>query len=390
MRYARLWLPLLLVLVVLGGARRSSGSSSAPLPGVDIQPHEIQASPDLTWNFDLIVANDFGVGLFCDSAVCHLENQDPGVTGGPRTEAFSMISARAGIGAISAGDSARTSQVIPAHFETGTMRFEFFFHRGEGPRFSAWSPAVKLLPGPTSADHPSQFLTVGGKKVETVTLPARPEGPAAGLLVVHDVGSSARGQLSLARLLSFRGYTTMLVSLPGYGQSQGPADFAGPRSVAAISAALDALKRTPGVDSMRLAVWGIGRGATAVANLAAQRNDFTLLVAQSGLYDLRTAMAGPANDTRAAILAEAGKDSAAWRAHSPLLTASKIRTPIVLLHGGKDDDAPIAQATAFAEAVTATGDSVFMQVFPNSGHQLSRSEMVRAAVPYLDTRLRRP
>lgn len=391
MRNARAWLLLSLLPLVLGAAAVRGGKPAAPAmppPILSIDPMEIQSSPDFQWQYQLGVRNPTSMGAYCDSVIGRFEDQDPGETRTARVQDLPLNAARIGFAELSGGDSLFSIQTMPAMFETGTLRVRGYFHRGDGTKMTVETPVVKLLPGPLSTDHPSQFLTVGGKKVETVTFPARPEGPAAGLLVVHDHGSHARRLLTLAQQLSLRGYTTMLVSLPGYGQSEGPADFAGPQTVDALNAAVDQLKQTTGVDAQRIAVWGIGRGATAAMSLATRRNDLKLVIGQSGLYDLRAA--GPMGETRTAILAEAGKDSAAWRSRSPLLAASSIHAPVVLLHGGGDREAPLVQAQAFAAALTAAGDSVSTHWLSPQGHAISRSEMVRNAVPHLDAKLRRP
>lgn len=387
MRNARAWLlPAFLPLALGAAAPKSPAPAALAPPVLVVEPLEIEASPEFAWQFETRLRNPADRGLYCDSVSAHFEDQDPGDTRAPRGQDFPLVAARVAFSEISGGDAAATTQTIPALFETGTMRLRAWFHRSDGSKGMVESPVLKLVPGQLSKDHPSQFLTVNGKKVETVTFPARPEGPAAALLVVHDHGSHARHMLTFGNLLALRGYTTMLVSQPGYGQSEGPADFCGPNTIAALAAAVDQLKRTPGVDSQRVAVWGIGRGATAAMNLAAHRSDLKLVIGQSGFYDLGAAT----GEARAAIAAEAGKDTAAWRARSPLLAAAGIHAPVVLLHGGTDREAPLDQAQAFAAALTAADDSVSTHWIAPQGHALSRADMMRNGVPHLDTKLHRP
>ena len=388
MRFSRAWLLLALLPLVLGAAASRGKPAAIPPPLVVFSPLEIEATPDLQWRFEVHVINPTGLGVYCDSVIARFEDQDPGDTRATRVQVLPLVGLRMSIAEVSGQDSVITAQSIPAAFETGTLGVRAYFHRGDGSKVVVETPTVKLLPGPLSKDNPSRFLTVGGKKVETVTFPARPEGPAAGLLLVHDHGSHARRLLTLGQQLAQRGYTTMIVSLPGYGQSEGPSDFGGAHTVEALGAALDELKRTNGVDAQRVAVWGIGRGATAAMNLAAQRTDLKLVIGQSGLYDLRAS--NVSNETRAAIVAEAGKDSAAWRARSPLLSAANIHAPVVLLHGAADREAPIDQARAFAAALSAAGDSVATHWSPMGGHSLGRGEVVRNAYAHLDVTLRRP
>jgi hypothetical protein len=60
-----------------------------------------------------------------------------------------------------------------------------------------------------------------------------------------------------------RGYFAAAVSLPGYGTTSGPPDFWGPRSQAALRAALDHLLALPNIDREKVAVYGVSGAATA-------------------------------------------------------------------------------------------------------------------------------
>jgi dipeptidyl aminopeptidase/acylaminoacyl peptidase len=227
----------------------------------------------------------------------------------------------------------------------------------------------------------------GGKKVECVLFRSTVEGAAPGLLLVHDHGSHARRMMGPATGLATRGYTVMLVSLPGYGLSEGPADLGGPRTVAALGAALDRLKRTPGVDSTHLAAWGIGRGAGPVASLATGRGDLAAVVLQSGIYDLWATSRATAPEFRETIVREAGRDSSAWRARSPLLRAASVKAATLVLHRESDNLVPADPARGFAAAIQAAGGTVESKFFPGTEHALSRSDVNRSALAFLAGKL---
>ena len=242
------------------------------------------------------------------------------------------------------------------------------------------------MPGPFSRDHPSQFVTVNGRRVEYVVVPAGRDS-APGLLLVHGNGSNARKMLREARRLVPRGYTVLLVSMPGYGQSEGQPDFVGPSTVQALGAALDQLKAAHGVDPKRTAAWGVSRGAAAVTLLAQRRDDLRATVAESGFYDLwavyRALKILGINET---IVSEAGSDSAAWRERSAALNPGR-PAAILILHGEKDVSVPAQQARGFAESLKARGADVETRFFPNSEHQLPPGEVMRTALEFLGRRL---
>jgi dipeptidyl aminopeptidase/acylaminoacyl peptidase len=224
----------------------------------------------------------------------------------------------------------------------------------------------------------SAFSPTGG--------PASATAPA--VMLVHGHGASARTMMRAARIVAARGFFVALPSQPGYGRSDGPADMMGPATVAALGAVLDSLAATPGVDRARLGMWGLSRGATAVACLAARRTDVRAIVLQSGVYDLQaTYRETKLPGYRETIVAEAGRDSAAWRERSPLSIAANIHAATLVFHGEKDDRAPVAPAHAFAAALEKAGTLVESQFVAEGGHVLSPALTNRAALEFLTKRL---
>ena len=341
--------------IMLGAA---STNAAATPPRLEISPAEVAATEEMAWEFELRLVNTGSEGLYVDSVSCRYEDTGRGETGASRVRVLPMPAIANGIGTLSGGDSAVYQQTIPAAFETGLVSFRLHGHRADGTAVAVESAPLKVLPGPVSAAHPSEFLTVAGKKLEVVVFPSTREGPSPGLLYVHEEGSHARQLLATGRQLAARGYTVVFASLPGYGLSEGADDDGGPQAVAALSAALDRLKRAPGVDARRLAAWGVSRGARAVAGLAARRSDLTVIVAQSGRYDAAA--------------------------------AGKVRASTLVLHGGADTEAPVEQARAFAAAVEKAGvHTVETMVVANAGHVLPRGDVMRNALRFLEARLQR-
>ncbi len=126
-----------------------------------------------------------------------------------------------------------------------------------------------------------------------------------------------------------------------------------------------------------------------VATLAEQRGDLRAVVLQSGIYDLWAVRRGTAlADFPATIVAEAGRDSAGWRARSPVFGVRTLRAPVLLLHGEKDTNVPAAQAHGFVDALTAAGGTVDARFFPNGGHLLAAGAIERLTFEFLDQRLR--
>ena len=344
----------------------------------------IEADEHLQWSIQFTVENKFAVGIYFDSLFCEVQDLDPGETRAERVTTLDVSQVVAG-NSVSAGESHAFTYVAPAMVEHARLSFRLVLSRADKSR-TTLSTVVEAMPGPVSRAHPSQFLTVNGRRVEYVFFPADHDS-APGLLVVHGRGGNARTMIRMALRLVPLGYAVMLVSMPGYGQSEGPPDAVGPLTVQAVGAALDRLEATAGVDRKRVGAWGVSNGAAAVTLLSQQRGDLKATVSQSGIYDLWAvyrAMTVPA--LREAIVHGAGSDSAGWRKRSAALNPGK-PTAIFILHGEKDVNVPAQQAHGFAESLKARGVDVESRFFPNSGHELPPGEVFRAAIEFLDRRL---
>lgn len=347
----------------------------------------VETGADFTWTVTLHLQNPGESGLYVDSLFCEIEDTDPGQTRAERTTFADLTRLVRGNASIEAAGHMVVQHASPALAESARLRYTMHVHRASGPTF-ARSTLVLARPGASTA-YESKHLDVSGKRVEYVVVHATPDqGSHPGLLFVHGHGSHARHSIRLARQLSLRGYTVMAVSMPGYGTSDGPADLMGPATVTALERALDALRATPGVDTARVAAWGQSRGATAVAALAARRADLDAVILQSGIYDLWATHRGTKLDGfPAAIVAEAGQDSAAWSARSPILSAAKIAAPVLVLHGERDVHVPVGQARAFEARLAAAGRTVKTLYPARQAHHLAGGEVFRAVFTFLDEHL---
>ncbi|MCC6652740.1 MAG: prolyl oligopeptidase family serine peptidase, partial [Candidatus Eisenbacteria bacterium] len=260
---------------------------------------------------------------------------------------------------------------LPSRFEKGKVTLRIFGHTPAGP-LPPLTATLRTEPGETSAAHPSQLLDVGGRKVEVVAFaPTNPEGQAPGVLIVHSDDEHARRWLQVGTSMRARGYAVVVVSLPGFGASSGPADLNGPATSAALDAAFERLASLPGVNPGLLAVWGTGRGATAAALLAGRRTGVAAMGLQSGTYDLWAAYRAADAKGRKAIEAEAGRDSLGWSQRSPLSSNAHIHCPVLIIHGEQDREAPASAARAYAQALQDLHASVDARILPDRGRDIS-------------------
>jgi dipeptidyl aminopeptidase/acylaminoacyl peptidase len=213
--------------------------------------------------------------------------------------------------------------------------------------------------------------------------------PAGAMLFVHgNQGGAFLGARefvdsgTLLRFSSGLNITAAAVSQPGFGASDGPADFCGPDTQQAIMAALCFLKEQPSIDPEQIVLYGNSRGAVASAMVAAQVFDLRAVILSSGVYDLSAAFKSSSGGIRQAIESEAGLSTEAFLARSALLHADKIRSEILLLHGRHDERAPVTQAETFSKALSGAGATVALSVF-ECGHRIPREDSMGVLRPFL-------
>ncbi len=249
---------------------------------------------------------------------------------------------------------------------------------------------VALILIPPSATGQERLLLQPGTSGSPETLElfvATPEGsgPFPVILLVHGHQGSPRpggrvfdlldrrplhGFVDQGRLerLRERGYLAAALSLPGYGETTGPADFCGPLSQAALAAALDHLFALPEADRARVAVYGTGRGATTAAIVATADPRIAALVLAGGLYDLSEDF--PTGDAAldAAVEKEAGTAPEALAARSALPRAGGVRAATLILQGARDTRGNVVnQARRFAERLQAGGVPVRKRILEDVG-----------------------
>jgi len=180
----------------------------------------------------------------------------------------------------------------------------------------------------------------------------------------------------------------MAVSQPGYGNSDGPPDFCGPRTQGAVVRALALLRSKPFVNPDKVVIYGYSRGAIVAAMVATSDPRLAGVVLGAGAYDFATWYPTPLRGIDTNIQQEAGTTAEAFRSRSALYHVEKITAPVLILHGGKDDRVPLQQAERFAQALQGRGARVKIVVFPAAGHAIPVEGQYREVLPFLHAVLR--
>ena len=208
------------------------------------------------------------------------------------------------------------------------------------------------------------------------------------ILLLH--GADARAQRFRRAMLAHvhDGFIMMSISLPGFGASTGPEDFAGPKSVGAAMGAVRYLGTRQSVRKDGIFVYGTGQGASTAALAAARSANISGLVLEDGFYDLEKTYAllsqKRKNRMRALLGGTPVQRGEAYRERSPIRVADKIKAPVLLLHS-QGDSYPLSGAEAFLRAIEEKGGIAELQKIKNPGpfESLTHPNIAKRGIPFI-------
>jgi dipeptidyl aminopeptidase/acylaminoacyl peptidase len=225
------------------------------------------------------------------------------------------------------------------------------------------------------------------QQIEYFWIAPKGMGPWPAIVLIHGhqdgqptPGGKAFVDYGVLDTLAAEGYVAISVSQPGYGHSDGPADFMGPRTIAAVETVLQHFREQPFVRRDRIGLEGVSRGAIVASLVAAQDTTIRAMVLISGAYDFLApldsstvegrANIGRRNQIQSDIASETDGSMAALRARSPLLLVKQIRTPTLLMNGAQDDRTDPEQARSVADGIRHNGVFARAVIYPSLGHAI--------------------
>lgn len=184
------------------------------------------------------------------------------------------------------------------------------------------------------------------------------------------------------------GFILMSISLPGFGASTGPEDFAGYRSVEAALGAVRYLGTRENVRKDGVFVYGIGQGASTAALAAARNANISGLILENGFYDLEKAYAllpqKRKNRIRTLLGGTPAQKGETYRERSPIRVAGKMKAAVLLLHS-QGGPYPLGGAEAFLRAIEEKGRSAKLQRIKNQGplESLTHPNIAKWVIPFI-------
>lgn len=241
--------------------------------------------------------------------------------------------------------------IVPAAMTTGTANYKY----GASPATSQW------------------IKCTGSKSRGTV-------------LVMHRFDSGFDPQLFckgwVAQVFIKKGFQVVAVNRPGNAGSDGVEDLAGPQSLAAIKAGLDA----SGSGTQLTGIWGYDVGTIAAAFLAKQTPSVQWLILGGGIYDLEiTARTTENTAFKTAIQKiKATEGELAFERRSIAWDFSGLTKTIALYHAHDDKFASASQADAFNAQLRTAEFKVFNNDIAGGSHDLPWRDHMRIVDAAID------
>jgi dipeptidyl aminopeptidase/acylaminoacyl peptidase len=202
----------------------------------------------------------------------------------------------------------------------------------------------------------------------------------------HEFGGGAPNSIPV-QIFTTRGYAALLVDVP-----LGPEGIGGNPIQEMSDAILPQIHKAAErgfTDIDRVAIMGQSYGGYGTAAMVTQTNLFRAAIALDGLYDLGAGYArmDPGGSTFNFVWSETGQgrmgthpwaDLRRYLANSPYYLADKIHTPLLLIHGEKDDACPVEGAERMYNALKRLKRTAQLAVYAGEGHVPGTWSLVNA------------
>jgi len=207
---------------------------------------------------------------------------------------------------------------------------------------------------------PGHGVTLGGYFFR----PQAGAPPYPAVILLHGFAGHAHNMVGLARTCTANGYAALALSLRGWLGSEGESDQ-GLRQPLDVLAAIDWFAKRPLVDKDRMAVVGASMGGQVALLAAAHKPPIRAVASFYGPMDLaRWREANPF--IRDYLDDLCGPEGLPVR--SPILRVAQIDAPVLLVHGDQDENVPVDQLQAMAEALKSHGKEVETFIVPGGTH----------------------
>lgn len=210
-----------------------------------------------------------------------------------------------------------------------------------------------------------------GLRVKGLLAEPKKEGLYDGLLYLRG-GIKSVGMVRPARIAQFasEGFVVFAPFYRGNQGGEGNEDFAGKDREDAFSG-FELLKRNPKVDPDRIHIFGFSRGGVMALLTAIEKRDAASVVSWGGVTDMELTYE-ERKDLRRMMKRVIGgspkkvPEEYKWR--TPIYHLENLCCPVLIIHGGKDQNVSIEHAYRLEKRLKELGKRVTTWYFPNFTH----------------------
>jgi dipeptidyl aminopeptidase/acylaminoacyl peptidase len=349
------------------------------VPGASAPPHDLTSSMDVSPASLAQVAGGPPLALFESGLDTQIHRLDPAAM------RFRCLSERTG--SIESLTASRSGEVVSALATTAHEPADVYAGPPGGPlsRISDTRPELRGIEWGTQerlSYKASDGLALDGLLI----LPpgrSRADGPFPLVTLVHG-GPDARyadefvlGVSTPGQWLAAGGFAVFLPNPrggTGHGREFSAAvvgDLGG-AEFTDILAGIDMLVADGVADPDRLGIGGPSHGGYMAAWAVGQTDRFKAALVNAGISDWGTiAGTGEFGPTDGVLAGSFGWEGTGPHPHdrvSPISFASRVRTPVLIVHGEDDTNVPLGQAIYFHRALSHYGVEHDLVVYPREGH----------------------
>lgn len=215
------------------------------------------------------------------------------------------------------------------------------------------------------------------KSVEAVIFRPASGDKFPSILLLPGFDRTAKDLIPYGAMFAHEGFASIAITPPGFGKSEGKADFVGKETLKVYVEGWNKFRQESFVDSQKMGIYGHSRGGMAASLLAVRFPDAKAAVVASGVYDFKQAFADvPFKGIRDKMIEETGMTDEAVKERSSILQMVKLKIPLLILHGAKDEKIPVNQAYLLRDKLTNLKKDFEIKVFAEAGHVLDEKEVI--------------
>jgi dipeptidyl aminopeptidase/acylaminoacyl peptidase len=208
-----------------------------------------------------------------------------------------------------------------------------------------------------------------GLSIEAISFRPAGSGPFPGVLLIPGFERTALDLIPLGVTLARAGFASVGITQPGFGKSQGKRDYVGPTTLKVLSEGFRKLRQEPYVDRRKMGIYGFSRGGMAASLLAVRLDNLRAAVFGAGIYDFKRAHDEvKLEGLRKNMEVETGMTDQAIRERSSVFQMKKLKCPVLILHGEKDENVPVSQAHLLRDRLTELKKDFEIKLFPDRPH----------------------